>query len=433
MPPAPPQPAGPPDDPRMRGFRARTAVADVLALIDGRVGPLGTETVGLTGAAGRVLAADVAADAPVPGFDRAAMDGYAVRGEETFGASAYSPAVFLLTGSARPGRAFAARVNPGEAVEITTGSPLPEGADAVVRVESTASDGRTVSVVEPTPPGRHVGRRGEDVTAGTVVLRAGRVLRPQDLGVLSALGRGAVGVLSRPRVALVVTGDELLPPGSPVVGCRIADSNSVMLAALVARDGGTAHAVGPVADDRRLVREAVAAAAAGSDAVLVSGGSSTGPEDHAPGIVGELGELAVHGVALRPASPAGLGFIGRVPVLLLPGNPVSCLCAYDFFGGRVVRRLGGRPPAWPYRRSVLPMARKVTSIVGRLDYARVRVEGGRVEPLAISGASVLSSTTRADGFVVVPADLEGYPEGAEVTVYLYDLEDSAGDISDGAC
>jgi molybdopterin molybdotransferase len=416
----PGRPSEQPFDPRMCGFRARASVEDVHALIDERVKALESEEVGLIEAAGRVLAGDVVAGDDVPGFDRAAMDGYAVRGEETFGASAYNLAVFTLVGSARPGRPCETRVGPGEAIEITTGSPVPDGADAVVKVESSERVGQSVSVVEPTPPGRHVGSRGEDIAAGTVVLRAGRVLRPQDLGVLSAVGCGRAKVVKRPRVTVVVTGDELLAPGTPARGCRIADSNSVMLAALIARDGGLADVVGPVRDERGLVREAIATAAARSDLVLVSGGSSAGPEDHAPGIVAELGELAVHGVALRPASPTGLGFVGGVPVLLLPGNPVSCLCAYDFFGGRVVRRLGARPSAWPYRRVRRPLARKLSSVVGRVDYARVRIEREQVEPLAISGASVLSSTTRADGFVVVPADLEGYPEGAEVTVWMYD-------------
>lgn len=418
------RPTGQPHDPRMRGFRARWSVAEVHALIAARVRMLGAEAVGLFEAGGRVLAAEVVAGSPVPAFDRAAMDGYAVRGEETFGCSAYNPAVFTLVGVARPGRPCAAAVGPGEAVEIATGSSLPEGADAVVKVESTATDDRFVSVTEPTPPGKHVGHRGEDLAAGTVVLAAGRVLRPQDLGILSAVGRRTASVVKRPRVTVVVTGDELLEPGAPAHGCRIADSNSVMLAALVGRDGGSVRVVGPVRDDPRLVREAVVAALEASDALIVSGGSSTGPEDHAPGVVAELGELVAHGVGLRPASPTGLGFVRGIPVLLAPGNPVSCLCAYDFFGGSIVRLLGGRARDWPYRRLVLPMGRKLASVVGRVDYARVRVEGGRVEPLAISGASVLSSTTRAAGFVVVPADLEGYPEGAEVTVWFYDEDAS---------
>lgn len=145
-----------------------------------------------------------------------------------------------------------------------------------------------------------------------------------------------------------------------------------------------------------------------------------GQEDHAPALLAAHGQLAVHGVAMRPSSPAGMGLLDGRLVFLLPGNPVSCLCAYDFFAGRAVRALGGRPKDWPYRRVTAPLARKIVSAVGRLDYVRVRLAGGRVEPLAVGGASVLSSTTRAHGFVLVQPDSEGYPPGAEVEVFLYD-------------
>ena len=408
------------NDPRMRGFRVRASVDDVIALIDARVRRLDVEPVDLFDAWGRVLAVDIIAPAPVPAFDRSAMDGYALRGEETFGASTYLPALFSLVGTARPGRPWDGRVGPGQAIEITTGSPLPDGADAVVKVESTDRRGDSLYVSEPTPPGRHVGHVGEDVAEGTTVLRRGRILRPQDLGMLSAIGSRSVPLFRQPRVTIVVSGGELLDVGMTARGCQIPDMNSVMLAALARRDGGLARVVGPLPDDRGLLLEAIASSALESEVVLVSGGSSAGPEDHAPGIIAELGELAVHGVALRPASPSGLGFLGEVPVILLPGNPVSCLCGYDFFAGRVVRILGGRSPEWPYQAAYYPLARKLVSVVGRVDYARVRIENGRVEPLAISGASILSSTTRADGFVVVPEDLEGYAEGTDVTVCHYD-------------
>jgi molybdopterin molybdotransferase len=409
------------EDPRGRGFRSRTTLVDVRKHIAARIGPLGDETVPLAAAAGRVLAVDVVAPGPMPPFARAAMDGFALRGEETFGADAYTPATFRLIGRSRPGRRFPGRVEAGEAVEIATGAPMPEGADAVAPVEVAESDGKALRVSEPVPPGRHVGAIGEDLAVGTHVLAAGRCLRPQDLGVLSAVGMASVPVRRRPRVTILITGDELLPPGTPARDDRIADMNSVMVASLVARDGGEPRVVGPLVDDREPLKVAMREACASSDAVMVSGGSSTGPEDHAPGIVAELGELAVHGIAVRPASPTGLGFIGSIPVVLLPGNPVSSLCAYDLVAGPAVRRLGGRPEAWLYRPIERPLAHKLTSALGRVDYARVKLVDGLVEPLAISGASVLSSTTRADGFVIVPEDLEGHPEGAIVTVWLYDV------------
>src|SRR4051794_36041981 len=227
-------------DPRMRGFRARTLVTDVELLIARRVGALQSEEISFSDGAGRVLAQAVVASAPVPAFDRAAMDGYALRGEETIGVSSYSPASFRCIGAARPGRHRAVAVGPGEAIEIATGSALPEGADTVVKVESTRRLGDQIAIFEATPPGRNVSRRGEDVVEGTVVLGAGRVLRPQDLGVLSALAVPSIAVIRQPRVELIVTGDELLPPGTPAEGSRLADMNSVMLTPLIARDGGVA-------------------------------------------------------------------------------------------------------------------------------------------------------------------------------------------------
>jgi molybdopterin molybdotransferase len=171
-----------------------------------------------------------------------------------------------------------------------------------------------------------------------------------------------------------------------------------------------------VADDP----DAILAAMQGdTDVVLVSGGSSVGQEDHAPNLLARHGELAIHGVAMRPSSPAGMGTMANHLVFLLPGNPVSCLCAYDFFAGRAIRRMAGLPEDFPYVTARLPLRRKLVSTVGRVDYARVRIVDGAVEPLAISGASILSSTTRADGFVIIPEDSEGYPAMAEVLVWLY--------------
>jgi molybdopterin molybdotransferase len=409
----------------MRGFQDRTEVADAQAILSARLRALPPEGVSLPEAAGRVLAEDVIADVAVPPFDRAAMDGYALRGDDTFGAGPYNPLELVVVGEALPGRPFVGDVVRGSAVRIMTGAPIPAGADAVLQAEAAeeVAAGATtrVHVTEPVPPGRHVGRRGEDVSPGSPVLPAGRVLRPQDVGVLASIGASPVRVVRRPRVAVLVTGDELLPCGAKPEGARIVDSNSVMLAALVRRDGGVPE-VGPIIPDRHeAVRDALLGTTA--DVVLLSGGSSVGQEDYAPRVLAESGELCVHGVALRPAAPAGFGFLaGAVPrpVFLMPGNPVSCLCAYDLFAGRAVRRLGGRPPDLPYRRAVLPLARKIASAVGRVDYVRVVVRDGGVEPLATSGASVLSSTTRADGFVLVPRDSEGHAPGETVCVYLYD-------------
>jgi molybdopterin molybdotransferase len=405
-------------DVRMRGFRDRAEVADVVALLAERLQPLPDEETPLREASGRVLAKDVTSEVAVPAFDRAAMDGYALRGQETFGAGPYNPLEFAVVGEALPGRPFARPVEPGQAVRIMTGAPLPEGADAVVQSEVAQEEAGMLRISDAVPPGRHVGRRGEDVEAGTVVLRAGRMLRPQDLGVLASIGAARLPVIRRPTVAILVTGDELLPCGARPEGYRIVDSNSVMLEALIRRDGGVVQNTALIPDARSTVEAALVGARA--DVLLISGGSSVGKEDHAPRVLAERGELSFHGMALRPASPAGVGFLQDRPVFLLPGNPVSCLCAYDFFAGPALRRLGGRSMAWPYRKVTLPLARKIVSAVGRVDYVRVLIRSGAVEPLATSGASILSSTTRADGVVLVPRDSEGFGARQEVEVLLYD-------------
>jgi molybdopterin molybdotransferase len=224
-------------------------------------------------------------------------------------------------------------------------------------------------------------------------------------------------------VRLVVTGDELLEAGSKPVGPQIVDSNSVVLRGLIARDGGRTLPFEILPDVPERIREAMADADA--DVVLVSGGTSVGQEDHAPRLLSELGELVFHGISMRPSSPTGVGRIADRFVFLLPGNPVSCLAAYEFFAGPTIRALGGRSRAWPHRRIEIPLARKIASEVGRTDYVRVAIENGRAVPLATSGASILSSTVRAAGAVVVPRELEGMAEGAPVEVRLYDEEPPA--------
>ncbi|MDH3212511.1 MAG: molybdopterin molybdotransferase MoeA [Myxococcales bacterium] len=416
-------------DVRMKGFAERADVEEVEGFLTRHGRVLAAESVELLASAGRVLAEDVRAEVDVPGFPRASMDGYAVRGEDTFGASAYDPIALEIVGRALPGHPFSGSIGAGEAARIMTGAPLPEGADAVVMAEVCAERGARVEVGEPVAPRKNVGAVGEDVAVGEVVLRRGRRLRPQDAGLLASIGVARVRCVRRPRVALVITGDELLPAGCRPDGARIVDSNSVVLRALVARDGGELLPFGILPDLADRVRDALREAAEAADVILVSGGSSVGEEDHAPRLVSELGTLDFHGLAMRPSSPAGVGRIAQCFVFLLPGNPVSCLCAYEFFAGPVLRTLGGRSRAWPHRRVRLPLARKISSAIGRTDYVRVAVEQGRVMPIATSGASILASTVRAAGCVIVPRGLEGMPEGAEVEVRLYDEEATAEDGS----
>lgn len=401
-------------DVRNRGFGARTPFEVALAVIDSRAELLSCEVMTVGEAAGRVLAEPVRAAVNVPAFARSAMDGFAVRACETDGRA------LLLVGAALPARPFARALQPGEAVRITTGAPVPTGADAVLMVELADASSTHVRAKEPVPAGKHVARVGEDVPLGAEVLPAGRVLRPQDAGILASIGAARVSVVRRPVVAVLATGSELLPPGTVPDGVRIVDSNSPMLAALAARDGATALPTQYVPDDFAQTCDALSRACAEADIVLLNGGTSVGGEDHSPLAVAALGELAVHGIAVRPASPTGIGFVRGKPVFLLPGNPVACLCAYDLFASRAVRALGGREPELPYSRTRAVLSAEVPSAVGRVDYVRVRVRAdGRAEPLPSGGASKLSTVVEADGFVLVPANRAALAAAEPVDVWLY--------------
>jgi molybdopterin molybdotransferase len=406
-----------PTDVRMKGFAKRSSVGACVNWIDEHVSLLPIEQVSLEAAHQRVLATDIISSQDVPQFTRSMMDGFAVQAADTAGASNYQPQQLTVLGESVPGKPFAGSVTQGTAVRIMTGAPLPDGADSVLPAEQVQIEADFILAQGQVAPQKHVGFPGEDIQQGTTVLTTPRILRPQDLGVLSSIGFSQVPVFQQPRVRVIVTGNELLPPGTATTEFCIADANSPMLAALISRDGGHVINPGILPDDPNSIRDALLDPNA--NVIIVSGGSSVGQEDYAPGLLAELGSLDIHGIAMRPSSPSGIGMLNGRLVFLLPGNPVSCLCAYDFFAGRAIRQMSGLPAQWPYHHEQLPLSRKLTSAIGRIDYARVKIIDGQVHPLAISGASVLSSTTAADGFVVIDENLEGYAEDCEVTVFRY--------------
>jgi molybdopterin molybdotransferase len=404
-------------DIRMRGFATRHDVDEALALLRQRLTALPNEVIGLAGGLDRVLADDVVAAVDVPHFQRSAVDGYGVRARDTFGASNYNPIPLVLKGEILPGRALDLTLMAHEAVRIMTGAPLPAGADAVVMAEYAEEDAERVNILQPISPFKNVGRIGEDIRRGDVVLTRGRKLRPQDLGVLASIQVAHIPVYRRPTVALIITGNELVAVGEPLTGCQIVDSNSCTLAGLSRRLGALPVRKGIIADDYHLIKEAIQQAT--EDVVIITGGTSVGAEDYAPLIIQEIGELVVHGVSMRPSSPVGFGFIQQQPIFLIPGNPVSALVAFDAFVGPTLQLLQGLQPTYPYAKVRGTLTRKIASAIGRVDFVRVRRTAAGIEPLRVTGASILSSTTRADGFVIVDKNSEGLDEGQEVEVYVY--------------
>lgn len=404
-------------DIRMRGFASRHDVDEALALLRQRLTPLPSEVIGLDDGLDRVLAEDIVAAVDVPPFERSAVDGYGVRARDTFGASDYNPIPLTLKGEIFPGRALDLTLIANEAVRIMTGAQLPAGADAVVMAEYAEEDGARVNILQPISPFKNVGRPGEDIRQGDVVLSRGRKLRPQDLGLLASIQVAHIPVYRRPTVALIITGNELVGVGTPVTGCQIVDSNSLTLAGLSRRLGAIPVRKGIIGDDYHLIKDTIQQAT--EDVVIITGGTSVGAEDFAPLIVQELGELVVHGVSMRPSSPVGFGFMQRQPIFLIPGNPVSALVAFDAFVGPTLQLMQGLQPTYPYAQVRGRLSRKIASAIGRVDFVRVRCTTAGIEPLRVTGASILSSTTRADGFVIVDKNSEGLDAGQEVEVYVY--------------
>jgi molybdopterin molybdotransferase len=382
----------------------------------------GTESVELERARGRVPAAAIVAPAPLPGFDRSAVDGFAVRARDTFGASEAIPAYLTVVGAVRMGAAPEATVGDGTAVAIPTGGALPDGADAVVMIEHTheATPG-TIEVVRPAAPGDGVIRADEDVVQGAAIAPEGRPLRAQDLAMLAASGVASIEVHKRPAVTILATGDEVVPPATAELGpAEVRDALSVSIGALVREAGGEPGPPCIVPDDCDALYGALASAVVGSDVVVICAGSSVGTRDVTAAAVAELPESEIwcHGLAIKPGKPTLLAHSGGVPVIGLPGNPRSALVVFRLIGMPLVRRAGG----WtaPHRPASVSarLGRDLPSAAGRLDVVQVRLSGDDAEPL-FGPSSLLSVLTAADGYLVVPEDANGLAAGEPVDVFLY--------------
>ena len=382
----------------------------------------GEETVLREDALGRVPAAPVVSGAELPGFARSTVDGYAVRAADTHGASDGLPAYLDLIGAVRMGVAADVAVRPATAVQIPTGAVIPGDADAVVMVEHTQiTTSNMIEVTRPVAVGEGIVRADEDVARGAEIAPAGRPLRAQDLGLLAAAGVTEVVVCARPRVAIISTGDEVVPPSTKELRPgQVRDATASALAALVTEAGGEPSLRGIVPDDVDALTKTLESALQDSDFVVVSAGSSVGARDETTAAVESLGGPGIycHGLAVKPGKPTLLAECSDVPVIGLPGNPLSALVVFRLVGLPILRLVGGitRPPAEPTRSATL--SRAVASAAGRLDVVQVQVRDDVATPL-FGFSALLSILTDADGYVVIPEAATGLESGTDVTVTMY--------------
>jgi molybdenum cofactor synthesis domain-containing protein len=386
-------------------------------LLDSAVPITRTETISIRDAAGRVVAASAVAKLDVPPFDRAAMDGYAVVAEDTFGAGTYQPRTLRCIEKVYTGQVPTERVTSGACIEIATGAPMPEGADAVVMVEETErGSGDEVRVLTPVYPRQHVGRRAADIAAGHSLLSPGDLLTPSRIGALAATGSVDVEVYARPRVAILSTGNEIIAPGQPLGPGQIYDINQFTLSAVIGAHGGIAM-VYPTVPDTLADLTAAVEAATGEDMVVFSGGSSVGERDLIMDVLHRLGEVVFHGIAVKPGKPTVFGRVGGRPVLGMPGYPTSCLSNAYMLLIPMLRRMARLPEYHP-RTVRLPLGRRIVSTTGRHQFFTVRVIDGSAVP-AFKASGDITSMSQADGYIEIPAQTDIVEAGEVVEVRLF--------------
>jgi molybdenum cofactor synthesis domain-containing protein len=402
----------------MRPFKGTISLDEARAIIDRAIVPIErTERVPLERASGRVLAEAVVSSADVPPFARAAMDGYAVRAQDTSGASRSAPHTLHSIEKVFTGQMPVQTVGDGQCIEIATGAPMPSGADAVVIVEETESDGDLVRIFAPVNPAQNIGRQGADIQKGQTVLQPGTLLNASRVGSLAALGLTTVTVFDKPRVAILSTGNEIVEPGQPLAPGQIYDINRFTLSAVVNESGGIAVPYYRIATDTIDDLSRSVDACLEQDILVFSGGSSVGERDLILDVITARGEMLFHGIAVKPGKPTAFGRIAGKLIFGMPGYPSSCLSNAHILLAPALRRIA-RLPEQIVRAVTLPLASRVASVPGRHQFYTVRLENGTAVP-TFKASGDITSMSKADGYIEIPADIEAVPAGALVEVKLF--------------
>jgi len=405
---------------RLRGFQKLTPIEEALQLFFDklRMERLKTVAVPLGKALNRVLAVGIIAEKDLPRFDRSAVDGYAVKAYDTFGASQFKPKILQITDEDE--------VRMEQTKHVWTGNPIPKGANAVVMLENTRRGDDKIEVWVPVTPGENVSKKGEDIKKGEVAIKAGTRLKPQHLGLIAALGVTEVNVVEKPKIAMLATGNELVKIGDKPRKNQIFEVNSHIISALCRELGAEPLDLGIAGDDVRDIVRKLEFGLEKVDAIITTGGTSVGVSDLVPEAVKKIGKpgVIVHGVAMRPAMPTALAVVEGKPVIILSGNPVAAMIGFEVFARPLICKMLGLKQKELRPIVKAKITRRVTTVLGRKTFVRVRVlrQAGEflAEPASARGSGLISTMTEANGYVIVPENREGLEEGESVSVYLFD-------------
>jgi molybdopterin molybdotransferase len=402
---------------RGRPFKALVSLEEALDRVMARVAPVDrTETVPIDKALDRVLAKDIEATMDVPGFERSAMDGYAVRAEDTYGATDMDPVRLRSIGTVHAGEVPSGTVGKDECMYAATGAMRPEGTDSVVMIEYTEEVDDEIIIRRAVHPGENVSRRGADIMEGTVPLLAGARLGASRIGTAAALGMMELEVYARPVVAIAGTGNEVCPLGEPLGPGQVYDINTHTISGAVRNLGGTALVLGLVRDSHEALVEALDKALEMADIAVFTGGSSVGERDLLVDVFGERGEVLFHGVQVKPGKPVLAADCGGKLAFGLPGYPTSCLSSGMLFLEPVMAKMGRRSQAAPTAIEAT-LSRRVVSTIGRTQFLTVRLEDGAAHP-AFKESGAITSMAEADGYVIIPSNVDLIDQGEQVEVHM---------------
>jgi molybdenum cofactor synthesis domain-containing protein len=409
---------------RRIGFSRLTSLEDALEKLFSKIQLNPIEEIKVTDSLNRILAIDIVSEMNIPPFDRSAMDGYAIKAEDSFNASPKNPKKIKFIGIIEIGESSNLKLNKEEGIRISTGAPIPEGADAVVKIEDTEFENEIISIYISLPPGKNVSNRGEDIKKGTHVLSEGTELKAEHIALLSSLGFNKVKVRTKPKTSVFSSGDELLEPGLPLQPGKIYNSNTPMISTLVRIYGGIVIRGETIKDDKNVIKNKLIEAAQDSQIIIFTGGTSVGTKDYLPEIINETGTILIHGIAQRPGAPVLIGFLKESLIFCLPGTPVAAYVSFLKIAGLAVRKMLGCSVLDPRTELIATISKDVpVSGLGYLHYLRVTLEksqeGFSAIPVKLRGSGVVSSLTFSDGIVEIPPYQEGLKKGDKVKVKLY--------------